>query len=439
MKAKKIVALTMAIAMMAGVVACGGTNQGENKGGESGSKYDWSKGADASGGEVTLKVATWRKHDQPYYEEIVKRFEEKYDWINVELEFNPDSNSYYSNLQADIVDGTAPDVFDCHPNNKMLTYVEEGVIAPQTDFDYIENYDETAKKVTTINGDNYGYMNAYNYFGFLYNKAAFAKAGIEIPKTPEALVEANNKLKTAGYGGVVFAGGTYSSRAIGNIMYLISMGFDGYTSMLNDIDTGKITDISKVDGVENALSTVQYYVDNDLWYQGYEGITYEAGLSLFAQEKAAIVYSGSYIFGEQDVYFPNIETGFFPVPTYANNGKTYSEGATTSLIYSQGENLGAAKLWIEFLATAEISEYYCSNAKMLSTIKGVTSTFDEAEMLLASSTGYEMVPIEDPENGEYWSNTFTSIVDRILYTDGNWEDLVRKFKNQLEDFKLGDR
>ncbi len=455
MKMKKIIAVLLSVTMLFGLAACGETDDtdpgsesggnetndvaeepGEQQGEEEESTLDWSAGADASGGEVTLRVATWRQHDQPYYEEIIRRFEEQYDWITVELEMNADSSSYYSNLQADIMSGTAPDVFDSHPNYRLVAYAEEGVIAPQTDFDYMDNYNESSKEITTLFGENYGYMNAYNYFGFLYNIDIFEEVGVSVPTTPEEMVDVVNQLKEAGYGGVIVGGATYGATALGNAVYLIALGTEGFDALQEGIDNGSITDISTVEGVAEALDTLQTYTENDIYYNAFEGITYESGLSLYAQEKSAIVYSGSYIFGEQDVYFPDINTGFFPFPTYANNGVTYSEGAQTTVINAASDKLGAAKLWVEHLATSEISEYYCSNAKMLSTIEGVTPEFEEAEMLLNSSTDYAIKSIVEPENSEYWSSGFNNILEGVVFRGEDWQELVRVYASKLEEYDL---
>ena len=434
MKRNKLVALLMSVVMVLGLVACGGTDSNEDTG-KKGSEFDWSAGADASGGNVTLRVATWRKYDEAYYQEIIRRFEEKYDWIDVKLEINADSGSYYSNLQADLVSGTAPDVFDSHPNNKMVVYAEEGMIAPQTDFDYMKNYKEESKEITTLFGENYGYMNAYNYFGFLYNMDVFAEVGVPVPKTPEEMIAVVNQLKKAGYGGVVVAGMQVGATALGNAAYLISLGTDGYDELQNGLDDGSITDISTVDGVKEALDTLQAYTQNDIYYNAWEGISHEAGISLYAQGKSAIIYGGSYLLGEQ-VHFPDTNTGFFPIPTYANNGTTYAEGAQTTLINAASKNLGAAKLWVEHLATPEISEYYCSSAEMMSTIEGVSVESEVATMLQNSCAGYAIKSIIEPENSEYWSNGFGDVLEGVIFDGKDWKGLVKVFASKLEEYDL---
>lgn len=435
MKLKKVVALLTATILAFGLVACGSDKSGG--GSESGkdSEFDWTAGADASGGEVTLRVATWREYDREYYEEIVRRFEEKYDWIHVELEITPDSGSYYSNLNADLISGIAPDVFDCHPSGDIVVYAEEGQIAPQTDFDYVQNYSDEAKGITTFFGENYGYMNAYNYFGFLYNKEIFAKMGLSVPSTPEELVNVVNTLKQAGYGGIAYAGGTNGSLGLWNPTLLICLGMEGYDNLRDGIDNGSITDISTVEGVPEALKTLQYYKENDIYYTSYESITYEAARSLYVQEKTAIYYGGSYLFGEKG-HFGDLETGFFAVPTYANNGLSYAEGAQTTLINAASKNLGAAKLWVEHLASAEIAEYYCESATMMSTIKGVAPETDILTMLKECCKGYAIQSIVEPENEEYWSGAFQKLRDGIIYNGDDWQDAVAKFTAKLEDYDL---
>lgn len=435
---KKFIALLLAAIMTLSLAACGGSSDDEkntNDGSESsaGADLDWSKGADASGGDVTLRVTSWRQYDEETYEEIIKRFEEKYDWIDVELEITPSSSSYYSNLQADYISGDAPDVMDLH-RNYMMEYAKEGMIAPQTNFDYQEVYKEVAKENTNYEGECYGFMLAYNYFGFVYNIDVFNKVGVSIPTTPEEMVDVINKLKNAGYGGIAYAGSTIGSKLGRNILE-ITLGMEGTQKLLKGIDDGSITDISTMEGTESAFNTIQYYVDNEILYNAYEGISYESAVSLFAQEKSAILYSGTYSLGEAQKTFPNINFGYFAIPTYSGNSLNPAEPAQNACINSSCENLGAAKLWVEFLATPEISAYFCANSKMLSTIEGVSQDDEIIKMVLDSSESFVITP-SDPKNGEYWEYAYEQVFDNVMLKGANWKDEVRKLSNKLEDYDL---
>lgn len=435
MKMKRLLALLMAGIMIFTVGACG--NGSKDTGNET-DNLDWSAGADADGGEVTLRVATWRKTDIEYYEEIARRFEEKYDWINVEFEFNQDTSSYYTNLQADLLSGTAPDVFDSHPKDTLTVYAKEGLIAPQTDFDYMKNYSKDAEIVTTMYGENYGFLFTYNYYGFLYNKKVFEKVGVSVPTTPDELVDAVKKFKAAGYGGVIFAGSTWQE-ATGGLSIatiLASLGTEGYQALREGLDDGSITDISTVKGIPEAFDTLQAYIQNDIYYNAFEGITHEAGMSLYAQEKSPIVYTGTYIFGEKDAYFPDIDTGYFPVPTYAEGNTSYAEGGQITCINAASKNLGAAKLWVEFVATPEISEYYCTNAKMMSTIEGANVEFEEKDMIMEYTDGYAIKAIVETEHSEYWASGWKNVLNGVFYEKEGWKDLVNMYTTKLEEYDL---
>lgn len=432
---KKIIALLMAATMVLSSAACGTTPDEDRESPKDNLDLDWTKGADASGGNVTLRVATWRKYDKDYYEEIARRFEEKYDWIDVQIEITPDANSYYSNLQADLASGVAPDVFDSHPTEKLIVYSEEGMIAPQTDFDYMKNYKEEAKKITTLSGENYGYMNAYNYFGFIYNVDIFEKEGVSVPTTPDEFISVVNKLKAAGYGGAVVAGTTFGAGAMGDAAYLVSLGSEGYDALRQGIDDGSVTDISTVKGVPEALDTLSTYIQNDVFYNAWEAISYEAGISLFAQEKSAIMYSGSYMFGEGD-HFEDMNVGFFPFPTYANTKTTLAEGAQTTVINAASANLGAAKLWVEHLASPEIAQYYCTQAEMMSTIEGVTVESDTLDMINRYVDGYAIKTLVEPENSEYWATGFAKILEGVVLEGQDWKELVKFYRSKLEEYDL---
>lgn len=438
---KKIVALLLTLAMVLGLAACGGNN-GENSGKNSGdesdisSKWDnldWSKGADASDGDVTLCVTSWRQYDKEYYEEIARRFEEKYDWINVEIEITASQSAYYSNLQADILSGDAPDIMDLHPD-RFIEYVNDDLLAPQTDFDYLERYNEAGKAITTVAGENYGFLLGYNYFGFIYNVVAFNKCGISVPTTPEELVAAVNALKKAGYGGISYPGATITSKIYRNIMQ-ICLGND-IQDMYKSIDDGSLVDLSTVEGIESAFKTMEYYTDNDIFYTAFEGISYDAATSLFAQKKSAILYQGTYALGEAEESFPDVNFGYFPIPTYSGNSLNAAEGAQSACISSQCENLGAAKLWVEFLATEEISTYFSESTGMLSTIEGVTTEDEITPMVLASSEGCVIHSMNNIKYEAYWSTAFSDCLFNILCEDADWKEEVDYLKRKLEEIDL---
>lgn len=438
---RRILAILIAAVMVLGLVACGDTdsNKDKDKNGANGEgneqTLDWSQAADASGGDVTIRFSTWRASDEEIFKTLIDKFEKKYDWIDVELEINSNESSYYSNLQADLISNSAPDVFNIHAAAKLSDYAEEGYLAPQTDFDYLANYDSNALAASSLDGVNYGFLANYNYFGFLYNKDIFAKVGVEVPTTPDEMIDVVNKLKKAGYGGVMVAGKTWGD-AYGRAILMNAIGSDGYYKLRTEIDNGSITNIEEFEGVKEALDTMQKYSENDIYYTAFEGTDTTAGMSLFAQQKTAIVYGGTYLFGEQEYNFPGINAGYFPIPTYANTGISYAEGGETFVINSSSDKLGAAKLFVEFMATAENLEEFNRTSMKLSTITGTTWNFDDIQTYVK---GYALVQNENFDNVDYWSTGFTNILKSTVYEGKAWKDLNRVYKSQLEEYDLASK
>lgn len=414
MKAKKIIAILMAATMVAGLTACGNT------------------ATTGDGGKKVIRVATWRKNDQAYYEEIERRFEEKYPEYDVQLEFNADEVSYEQNINTDLVCRTAPDVFDLHASGQIQMYGENGLIVDQSDMEWTKNINADAKATCTWDGKSYAFPVNYNYFGFLYNKEIFAAEKIDVPKTPEELVKVVNKLKDKGYGGISYSGMTNGTKIV-DASLIIELGTEKYNELLQGIDDGSITDFLSVDGVETALKTAQYYTQNDIWYKGFKDTSYEPSLSLFVQKKAAIVFCGAYIYGEKEELIPGIDAGFFPIPTYSNNGASYAEVGQCSCISATSENVEGAKLWVEFLATPEISEYLCTSSCTLSTLEGAVPTFAEAQMLLDSCTSYGLFKSFYTENAEYYDTEMKDLKQGIFYFGDDYKQHVEKLNKRLEE------
>lgn len=420
MKLKKIISIVMATTMVLGLAACG----------ESQTSGDGSKSI--------VRVATWREYDKEYYEEVEKRFEEKYPQYDVKLEFNTDEVSYEQNIQTDLVMGTAPDVFDLHASGNIQHYGESGMIIDQSDLAWIQNISDEAKETCTWNGKTYAFPLNYNYFGFVYNKEIFKQVGVEVPKTPEELVAVVKKLKDAGYNGISYSGQTNGTKVI-DAALLIEMGAEKYSQLMEGIDDGSVTDITSFKGVETALQSVQYLTQNDIWYKGYRDTSYEPSLSLFAQKKTAIVFCGAYIFGEKETQMPGIDAGFFPIPTKSANGVSYAEVGQCSCINAKSENLEGAKAWVDFLGTKEISEYLCGNSRTMSTLEGAVPKFEEAQMLLDCATGYSLYKASYTDNSEWYDKEWRELKEGIFYLGEESTKHITIVNKQLEKANLKDR
>ena len=127
--------------------------------------------------------------------------------IKIEQEMISDETSYYNKLRTRFATGEFPDVFLDFGGARSFDYVQSGVLVdlrPYLDADQkwsndfvngvIEDWEYTEYPDAV-----YGVPTAFYVVGIFYNKAIFAKLGLEIPKTIEEFTDVCDKLLAAGY------------------------------------------------------------------------------------------------------------------------------------------------------------------------------------------------------------------------------------------------
>ena len=193
MKAKRVLAVTMAAMMIMSLTACG--NSG-NSGGKEKTKIDVTfdqieVGKDYTDIKADLKFLT-HKTDviDTKFQEYIKEFQKMYPNVNIEYEGVTD---YANGVTTRLSTGDWGDI----------------CMVPTTiDKDELENYFTSFGSYKTLSesydfvdnlkyeDDVYGIPSMANVQGIVYNKAVFEEAGItELPKTPDEFLEDLQKIK----------------------------------------------------------------------------------------------------------------------------------------------------------------------------------------------------------------------------------------------------
>lgn len=126
------------------------------------------------------------------YDEYVKRFNEKYP--DIQIEFEASQTDYNQQIKVRMASGELPDLMFIPdiPNSDLPKY-----FAPLDDLEL--SAEVTFKDFKSYDGKLYGITTGNSTSGIVYNKQAFADAGItEIPKTWDEFLEACEKLKQNG-------------------------------------------------------------------------------------------------------------------------------------------------------------------------------------------------------------------------------------------------
>ncbi|MFC5467284.1 ABC transporter substrate-binding protein [Cohnella suwonensis] len=340
--------MLLSVSMLA---ACGSNNNNENASPSASSSPSASASASESapasespaaelGGK--LKILTHRTDliDDGTMDKYAAAFKEKYP--NAELEFEGITN-YASDIKVRLTTGEAGDVnmIDSSlPNTELPNYYEP---LPDAMFDnvYFADY-------RLFEGKRYGLSTGVNTQGIVYNKQAFAKAGVDkVPTTLDELYAAAEKLKAAGIIPLYMNYGAQwpiGNWAEGSVKYVA--GDMKWTDQFVTSDTPW-----QIDNAWGTLMTIartfvqKGYVEKDLATNNWEMSKGEV-----ASGKAAMYFLGNWVIPQViGAGAKSEDIGFFPLP-YDNSGKYNAPLGSDYMIgvSKNSKNKELATAWVEF-------------------------------------------------------------------------------------------
>jgi multiple sugar transport system substrate-binding protein len=170
-------------------------------------------GGGAGGGTISVVMAAYSSKTQPYWTQLVSRFEQKYPKIHVNLRVI-DWNTLLQQVPTMIQTGSYPDVLNF---NAYSTFASSGllrpaqqVLSPSVLADFVPSF----RQSDSLKGTEYGIPWIASVRALGYNKQAFTQAGIAAPPTTWAQYEADAKaLKKAGYTGACVPLGSEEAQA----------------------------------------------------------------------------------------------------------------------------------------------------------------------------------------------------------------------------------
>lgn len=128
--------------------------------------------------------------------ELFEEFQKKYPYVNV-VDEGINFQNYRDMLRTRIAAGDPPDLLYWDPKeNRDL--VEAGHITDLAGQPFLKAYTDDVLKSVEVNGRIYGLPMNMLALGIFYNKDIFAKAGLEVPKTFNELMQVCAKLKSQG-------------------------------------------------------------------------------------------------------------------------------------------------------------------------------------------------------------------------------------------------
>ncbi|HEY7646942.1 MAG TPA: ABC transporter substrate-binding protein, partial [Hyphomicrobiales bacterium] len=313
----------------------------------------------ASAADVTLTIESWRNDDLGIWQEkIIPAFEAKHPGIK--LKFTPSAPPEYNAVLNSKLDaGSAGDLITCRPFDASLSLYNKGHLVAVQDLEAMKNFNAIAKAGWSTDDGSVTYCMpmASVIHGFIYNKDAFAKVGVEPPKTVDEFFTVLDKIKKEG-SYIPMAMGTndqWEAATMGynNIGPNYWKGEEGRAALIKG--TQKLTDEPWVAPYRQLAKWKPYLGD------GFEAQTYPDSQNLFTLGRAAIYPAGSWEIAGFNTQ-AQFKMGAFYPPVQKAGDECYISDHTDIAVgmNAKTKNPDAAKAFLNWVGSAEFADLYAN-------------------------------------------------------------------------------
>lgn len=326
----RMASLSLVAAMAMGTLAaCGSDNDKTPSSASSGGASPSATGSASPAPNkepVKLTFATMANGDAEAnaFKEIFASFE-KETGNKVDFQILPDVNQYENIIKTRFATQDAPDIFYFFAGpNEYVTMQAEKNLVDMTGESYVGNLTSAVKDFYTVDSKIYGVpWGSYNAMGVLYNKEAYQKNGLSLPKNYAELLANAEKLKAAGvtpfYEAVKTGWPTqiYPLAAFQSFVMPTIGGEEGVQKLVgNTLGFADIPEMKKVFERQYELKTKGYYNKDIL------AGTYENQQEALATGTAAMAFQADWMLPEISKRFGDKvdNIGFFPLPSDNDEG-----------------------------------------------------------------------------------------------------------------------
>jgi multiple sugar transport system substrate-binding protein len=270
---------------------------------------------------------------------------------DIDVQINNFDHEGYKTAIRNFLTADAPDLANWYAGNRMAPFVKANQFLDVSDVWEANKLGEqlaSAKASMTIDGKQWGVPYTYYQWGIYYNRDAYKKAGVEVPKTWDEFVANCEKFKAAGID--CLTTGTKALWPGAGIFDYMSLRTNGYEWHM-DLTAGKIpwTD-QKVKDVFAQWARIQPFITAN-----HAAIDWQDAAALMAQGKAANYVMGNFAVGVLKQGGMTDETLGFMVFPEITPGLPRAEEAPTDTIHipAGAKNVEDAKKFLAFVASAD--------------------------------------------------------------------------------------
>lgn len=390
--------------------------------------------------ELTFIFADGDEGAKEVMNAVVEKFNETYPDITVTIE--PGNGGAYSEfLKTKDSVGEFPDVMEMRDT---AIYVRAGKLAPLPE-------EITSLFQTTMEFDGNVYtapMSAENTNGIIYNKTYFDENGFTEPETYDEFIELCQAIKDKGDMAPLVVGGqdiwhmgfwfhkAYNDQVLSQDADFIKHCYEG---------TKDFSDPAIKATFEELQEIMQYAQDG--WTS-----TPDAQITTFlVSDMAAMMYSGTHMFGQISQADPDFEMGWFAVPS--PDGKTRLVGgagigglAISAEAAQDPNKKAAAEEFIKFFFEPENYKPFCERMSSIPTTVNqpqldVMPVFQE--VIDATNTADDLAPMWNGRSGDnelppdFRNFTYKTLIEVLQGTrdiDSACEELNKTWQTAMQSF-----
>ncbi len=403
MKFKSLLKAATTVAFASVLVACGNSSS-------------------SSSSVTEVEFFSQKPEMQATLQEIVDDYNKSQDEVKVKLTSVPDAGTV---LKTRIANGEAPDVINIYPQNADFKgWAADGQFVDLTDeSDILGNLNEGAAEAYAVDSKIYNVPLTTNVSGIYYNKDAFDKLGIEVPKSLAEFQEIVKKIKDDGQTPFAEAlGDPWTVNGFAQLAWIQSAGSpQAANDYLRFSDKGAI----KSDEVtKNVAAYLDLLAGNG--QSNSDGALYADTVAVFAEGKALMMANGSWALTVIKQQEPDFEVGFFPMPGLTADAPVMTVGAADMAvsISADSENIDASKDFVKYLSSTEAMQKYYDVDGSPTSVKGVETEgkFEElADVAKLAFTDQQAIWLHSEWTSEetFWDVNVSYIKNKDLtaYTD----------------------
>lgn len=270
---------------------------------------------------------------------------------DIKVKWNNFDHEGYKSAIRNFLTADPPDVAAWYAGNRMAPFVKAGLFEPVDDVWEANGFNDQLKSAAasmTIDGKKWGVPYTYYQWGIYYNKEAYAKAGVEVPKTWAEFVANCEKFKAAGID--CLTTGTKALWPGAGIFDYMNLRVNGYEFHM-DLANGKIpwTDDRVKATFAEWKKIVPYITPN------HAAIDWQDAAALLSQGKAANYVMGNFAVATfKDGGMTNDTLGFMVFPEITPGIPRAEEAPTDTFhIPSGAKNKEDARKFLAFLGSPE--------------------------------------------------------------------------------------